>query len=124
VHSEQAYHQAAQATEILFGSATQEDIQMLSEQALLTIFANVPQITVSKEEWEDLADVADLVSSTTQGIIFKSKGEARRIIQGGGLSINKVKVTDPHQKPSFDLLQGRYLLVQQGRKHYYLIVVR
>jgi len=124
VHSEQAYRQAAQATEILFGFATQEDIQTLSEQALLTIFSNLPQITISREEWENLADVADLVSSTTQGIIFKSKGEARRIIQGGGLSINKAKVTDPYQKPSFDLLQGRYLLVQQGRKHYYLIVVR
>ncbi len=124
VHSEQAYRQVAQTTEILFGSATQKDIRTLSEQALLTVFANVLQITISKEEWGSLTDVADLVSSTTRGIIFKSKGEARRMIQGGGLSINKVKVTDPHQKPSFDLLQGRYLLVQQGKKHYYLIVVR
>ena len=124
VHSGQAYRQAAQAAEILFGSATQKDIQMLSEQDLLAIFANIPQITISKEKWENLADVADLVSSTTQGIIFKSKGEARRMIQGGGLSINKVRVIDPHQKPNFKCLHDRYLLVQQGKKHYYLIVVR
>jgi tyrosyl-tRNA synthetase len=124
VHSEQAYRQAAQTTEILFGSATQEDIQTLSEQDLLTIFSNVPQITISKEQWADLADVADLISSATQGVICKSKGEARRMIQGGGLSINKVKVTDPHQKPHFKRLQDRYLLVQQGKKYYYLIVVR
>jgi tyrosyl-tRNA synthetase len=123
VHSEQAYRQAAQATEVLFGAATQADIQALSEQDLLTIFASVPKITISKAQWADLADVAALVSSTTQGIIFKSKGEARRIIQGGGLSINKVKITDPHQKPHVKRLHDRYLLVQQGKKHYYLIVV-
>lgn len=123
VHSEQAYRQAAQATEVLFGAATQADIQALSEQDLLTIFASVPKITISKAQWADLADVAELVSSTTQGIIFKSKGEARRIIQGGGLSINKVKITDPHQRPHVKRLHDRYLLVQQGKKHYYLIVV-
>ncbi|MFM2428333.1 MAG: hypothetical protein RL012_217 [Bacteroidota bacterium] len=123
VHSEQAYCQAAQATEILFGPTTQEDIQKLNERELLTIFANVPQITISKEAWENLADVTDLVSSVTQGVIFQSKGEARRMIREGGLSINKIKVTDPRQKPNFKLLQDRYLLAQQGKKSYYLIVV-
>ena len=124
VHSEQAYRQAAQASEILFGNTTQADIQTLSEQVLLAIFSNVPQVTISKALWESLADVTDLVSSATQGSIFKSKGEARRMIQGGGLSINKTKVTDPHQKPHFQCLQDRYLLVQQGKKDYYLIIVR
>lgn len=123
VHSEQAYRQAAQATEILFGAATQADIQALSEQDLLTTFGNVPQITISKETWVHLVDVTELISSATQGIICKSKGEARRIIQGGGLRINNVKVIDPHQKPNFRLLQNRYLLAQQGKKHHYLIVV-
>ena len=69
-------------------------------------------------------NVVDLMSTATQGMIFRSKGEARRIIQGGGLSINKVKVTDPQQKPNLDFLKGRYLLVQQGKKHYYLVVIR
>lgn len=123
VHTEQAYRQAAQAAEILFGNATQETLQALSEQDLLTIFANVPQVTLSKEQLEAVADVAELVSNATQGVIFKSKGEARRMIQGGGLSINKVKITDPHQKPDYIRLQDKYLLVQQGKKHYYLVVV-
>jgi tyrosyl-tRNA synthetase len=124
VHSEQAYRQAEQTAEILFGHATQEDILMLNEQNLLTIFANVPQITISQEQWRNLTDVTHLVSSVTQGMIFKSKREARRIIQEGGLSINKMRVTDPHQKSNFLLLQEKYLLVQQGKKQYYLIVVR
>ncbi len=124
VHTEQAYRQAAQAAEILFGDTTQQDIQKLSEQELLIVFADVPQMAISKEQWDNLADVVDLVSSATQGMILKSKGAARRMVQGGGLSINKVKITDPHQKPNCDLLRDRYLLVQQGKRQYYLITVR
>ena len=116
--------QAAQAAEILFGNTAPEDIQKLSERELLSTFANAPQMTISKAQWNNLTDVTDLVSSATQGMIFKSKGEARRIIQGRGLSINKVKVTDPHQMPNCDLLNGRYLLVQQGKKQYYLITIQ
>jgi tyrosyl-tRNA synthetase len=84
VHSEQAYHQAAQATKLLFGNATQEDIQALSEQDLLTIFENVPKVTVSNETFKQVNGVAELLSCATDGVIFKSKGEARRAIQGGG----------------------------------------
>ena len=124
VHSEQAYQQATQAAQILFGNATQEALRALSEQDLLTVFANVPQVALSREQLEAVADVVELVSSATQGVIFQSKGEVRRMIQGGGLSINKIKVTDPHQKPDFVLLQEKYLLVQQGKKHYSLIVVQ
>lgn len=123
VHSEQAYAQAAQTASILFGNATQEDIQVLSEQDLLTVFANVPRVTLSKEIWKTIDDVLTLVTTATEGVIFKSKGEARRMIQGGGVSINKVKVTDPHQKYDSKLLQEKYLLVQQGKKNYYLIVI-
>ncbi|MEL6607095.1 MAG: S4 domain-containing protein, partial [Bacteroidota bacterium] len=121
--SEQAYIQAAQTANILFGNATQEDIQALSEQDLLTVFANVPQVTLSKDTWGTIEDALTLVTTATEGIIFKSKGEARRMIQGGGVSINKVKVTDPHQKPDFKLLQEKYMLVQQGKKNYHLIVI-
>ena len=124
VHSEQAYYQAAQAAKLLFGNATQEDMQALSEQDFLTVFANVPQVALSRETLATVTDVVELVTSATQGTPFKSKGEARRMIQGGGLRINKVKVTDPHQKPGFALLQDKYLLVQQGKKNYYLIVVK
>ena len=124
VHSEQACRQAAQAAEILFGNATPKDILTLNEQDLLTIFANVPQINISQEQWKNLTDITDLVSSVTQGIIFKSKGEARRTIQGGGLSINKIRITDPHQKTDLLLLQEKYLLVQRGKKQCYLVVVQ
>ncbi len=124
VHSELAYNQAAQTAQILFSDVNQEAIQALAEQDLLTIFANVPQVTISKEQLEAITDVTELVSSTTQGVIFDSKGEARRMIQAGGLSINKVKVTDPYQKPLIRLLQDRYILIQQGKKSYYLIAVK
>ena len=124
VHTEQAYQQAAQAAEILFGNTAPEDIQKLSEREFLSTFADAPQMTISQAQWDNLTNVTDLVSSATQGMIFKSKVEARRMMQGGGLSINKVKVTDPHQMPSCDLLNGRYLLVQQGKKQYYLITIQ
>ena len=124
VHAEQAYRQAAKAADMLFGDATPEGLQALDKQDLVAIFAEVPQMTISKAQWEHLTDVTDLVSSATQGMIFKSKGEARRMIQGGGLSINKVKVTASHQTFDFELLQDRYLLIQKGKKHHYLIVVR
>jgi len=124
VHTESAYRKAAQAAKILFGQSTQEDLQKLSEQELLTIFADVPQVALSREQLDAVTNVVELVSSTTQGIIFRSKGEAHRIIQGGGLSINKIKVTDPHQKPTYLCLQDRYILIQKGKKYYYLIVVQ
>ena len=123
VHSEQAYIQAAQTANILFGNATSEDVQALSEQDLLTVFANVPQVTLSKDAWETIEDVLTLVTTATDRVIFKSKGEARRMIQGGGVSINKVKVTDPGQSLDFKRLQKKYMLVQQGKKNYYLIVI-
>ncbi len=123
VHTEAAYHQAVQAAKILFGNATPQDLQALSEQDLLTIFANVPQVTVSKAQWAAVPDVVELLSSTTQGTIFQSKGAARRMIQSGGLSINKAKVTDANHAAHLTLLQERYLLVQKGKKDYHLIVV-
>ncbi|MEL6152819.1 MAG: tyrosine--tRNA ligase, partial [Bacteroidota bacterium] len=124
VHSEAAYHQAVQTTKILFGNATLQDIQALSEQDLLDIFADVPQATLSSTQWEAVPDVVTLVSSATQGAIFQSKGEAKRTIQGGGLSINTTKIADAYQKPAFKLLQDRYLLVQKGKRDHYLIVIR
>lgn len=123
VHTEAAYRQAVQATKILFGKATQQDVQALSEEDLLAICANVPQVTLSQAQWEAVHDTVELVSSATQGTIFKSKGEARRMIQGGGVSINKAKVTEASQKHDHKLLMDRYLLVQKGKKHHYLIVV-
>lgn len=124
VHTEQAYCEASRATEILFGQATLADLQTLSEEVFLKIFAGVPQITISQATWVTTANITDLISSATRGDICQSKGEARRIIQGGGLRVNKIKVTDPHQALTFQLLQGKYLLIQLGKKSYHLITMR
>lgn len=123
VHSAADYIQAAQASKLLFGQDTQEDLLALSEQHLLALLASVPPIAISKEQLARVAHVMELVTSATQGLIFSSNGEARRMIQEGGLRINKVKVMDPYQKPDWVLLQERYLLIQKGKKHYYLISV-
>ena len=69
----------------------------------------------------DSETLVDLLSDVTDGQIFPSKGEARRMIQGGGVSINKEKISDPAAKPEFELLQEKYLLVQKGKKNYYLV---
>nr|HPI79916.1 S4 domain-containing protein [Cyclobacteriaceae bacterium] len=78
---------------------------------------------VSKGSLASCATVVDLLSEATGKLIFSSKGEARKMIQAGGVSINKAKVEDPNEKPSFNLLQGKYLLAQKGKKNYYLIDV-
>jgi len=66
---------------------------------------------------------ADLLSSVTQNVIFPSKGEARKMIQAGGVSVNKIKIEDANQKPEYMLLQNKYLLAQKGKKNYYLISI-
>jgi len=83
----------------------------------------VPQITISKSSYENCANVTDLLSEVTQGKIFPSKGEARKMISGGGVSINKQKVVDAADKPAYKLLSDRYLLAQKGKKNYFLIEI-
>ena len=87
------------------------------------MFEGVPQTTISKSAFENYANVTDLLSVTTNGFVFPSKGEARKMIQAGGVSINKTKVEDANAKGSFVLLQNKYLLAQKGKKNYYLIKV-
>jgi tyrosyl-tRNA synthetase len=123
VHTEDAYRMAVKASNILFGSSTTEELQSLNEETLLAIFEGVPQTTISKAAFESYPTVTDLLSVATNGIIFSSKGEARKMIQAGGVSINKAKVEDANSKGSFTLLQNRYLLAQKGKKNYFLIKV-
>lgn len=123
VHSKEAYEQAAHASNVLFGQATSEDLNSLDESTLLAALEGVPQTTMSHGTFSATPDVITLVSSASEGIIFSSKGEARKMIQGGGLRINKLKVDDPQQQPTFELLHNRYLVVQKGKKNYYLIIV-
>jgi len=123
VHSQEDYEGAVKASNILFGNSVTEDLQSLDEDTLLSVFEGVPQTAISRAALESTATITDLLSELTQGKIFPSKGEARKMIQGGGVSINKIKVSDPNQKPDFKLLQDRYLLAQKGKKNYYLITV-
>lgn len=124
VHSKADLDTAIRASSILFGSSTTGDLASLDEKTLLQVFEGVPQTEISKEALSDeTKNVTDLLSELTHGIIFPSKGEARKMIQGGGVSINKVKITSQDQKISFDLLRGKYLLAQKGKKNYYLIKV-
>jgi tyrosyl-tRNA synthetase len=123
VHSKSEYDSAVKASNILFGNSTTEELQSLDEDTLLAVFEGVPQVSISKTEFENCVNVVDLLSVGAKNEIFSSKGEARKMLQAGGVSVNKQKVIDGNAKPDFDLLQGKYLLAQKGKKNYYLIVV-
>ncbi|RAU83346.1 tyrosine--tRNA ligase [Pontibacter arcticus] len=121
VHSEEDYTSAIEASEILFGKGDLETLQGLKEDVLLSVFEGVPQIAISKAQFEETANVTDLLSEVTGGQIFESKGEAKRMIKNGGVSINRQKVDGNETPASFELLHGKYLVVQKGKKNYYLI---
>ena len=123
VHSRQEYDKAVSASNILFGKSTTEDLGNIDEDTLLSVFEGVPQQSISSNDLIKTSDIADLLSVTTSGLIFQSKGEARRMIKGGGVSINKIRIESPEQRPDFTLLQNKYLLVQKGKKNYFLIKV-
>lgn len=123
VHSESDFEMAEKASEILFGKSSTEDLASLDERTFLSVFDGVPQVQVKREEYTALNDVLDLFGDITQQVIFPSKGEARKMIQGGGVSINKVKVDNPNQLLCYSLLQDKYLLIQKGKKNYFIIEV-
>jgi tyrosyl-tRNA synthetase len=123
VHSAKELEQAIRASSILFGNSTNEDLISLDEATLLSVLEGIPQATVSKNAFGSISSITDLLSVETKGVIFSSKGEARKMIQGGGVSINKEKVADPNQKLEATLLHNKYLLAQKGKKNYYLIIV-
>ncbi len=121
VHSEEDFNSAVKASEILFGKSTTEDLKSLDEATLLSVFEGVPQVEINSTEYKSTENVTDLLSIATQSLIFSSKGEARKMIAAGGVSINKDKLSGPDQPVEFDLLFGKYLLVQKGKKNYYLM---
>jgi tyrosyl-tRNA synthetase len=123
VHSEDDYTMAIKASGILFGKSTTEDLVSLDEDTLLSVFDGVPQTSISRKTFNESQNVTDLLSEESNGIVFSSKGEARRMIKGGGVSLNKNKLTDANQSVDFELLNNKYLLAQKGKKNYYLITV-
>jgi tyrosyl-tRNA synthetase len=124
IHSKEELYTALKASNILFGRSTTEQLNEIDEKTLLSVFDGVPQAVISKNEFENTGDVTSLLSVSTNGIIFNSKGEARRLIKGGGVSINKEKVSNPDARSDFHLLNDKYLLVQKGKKNYYLVIVQ
>lgn len=124
VHSKQDLDMAIKASSILFGKSTTAQLNEIDEKTLLSVFEGVPQSVINHHEYDSAEDITTLLSVTTNGIIFQSKGEARRMIKGGGVSVNKEKVNDPDQKSKLSLLNDKYLLVQKGKKNYYLVIVQ
>jgi tyrosyl-tRNA synthetase len=123
VHSKEEYEMALKASEILFGKSSTEDLASLDERTFLSVFEGVPQVQLSQAVYLNLENVLDLVSEKTDFKLFPSKGEARKMILGGGVSINKEKVEDPQGPVTYSLLQGKYLLVQKGKKNYVIVEV-
>ncbi len=123
VHSKADLETAIKASSILFGKSTTEDLASLDEKTLLQVFEGVPQTSITKDQLAGTENVTDLLSEGTNGIVFPSKGEARRMIKGGGVSVNKRRINSAEDPVDFDLLQGKYLLAQKGKKNYFLITV-
>ena len=123
VHSKEDYEMALKASDILFGKSSTEDLTSLDERTFLAVFEGVPQVQLSQSEFSQLENVLDLLGEKTNFQLFPSKGEARKMILGGGVSINKEKVEDPQGPVSYSLLQGKYLLVQKGKKNYVIVEV-
>jgi tyrosyl-tRNA synthetase len=123
VHSKPELETAIEASQILFGKGTNESLARLDERTFLSVFDGVPVFNLSKTVFDSGIGILDLLAEKTD--VFPSKGELRRLIKGGGVSINKEKVTDSEIiVTTKDLLNNKYLLVQKGKKNYYLITVK
>ncbi len=120
VHSAVDHDFAVEASGLLFGQGTSESLQKLSERDLQAVFEGVPQMSVPCSEIEKGIPVIDFLSVNTN--IFPSKGEAKKMLAGGGVFINKEKVEDPNFKiGKHNLIKEKYILAQKGKKNYYLI---
>lgn len=121
VHSREDYDAAVAASEILFGQGTENSLRQLSEDDLLAVFEGVPQFHVPADELKDGIPIIDLLAEKTS--VFPSKAEARKMIQGNGVSINKTKVSAIDLTIDQNhLIAGRYILAQKGKKNYYLLI--
>lgn len=121
VHSQEDLENAQAASEILFGKATEDQLRRLDNDTLMSVFEGVPQHELSAAALEGGLDIVDALAEVTT--IFPSKGEARKMVQGNGVAINKTKVTVDKQLTSEDVVAGNLILVQKGKKNYYLVRV-
>ncbi len=122
VHSEEALNDAVAASEVLFGKGTTESLKQMDEATFLELFEGVPQYQISKKVLRAGLNLLDLLVEKTA--VFSSKGELRRLVDGGGVSMNKQKITSSDQTVTVDdLINDKYLLVQKGKKNFHLIRV-
>jgi tyrosyl-tRNA synthetase len=119
VHSQEDYDAAVNASEILFGKGTAENLSALSEEMFLSVFEGVPQFEVPTTILDENCGVVDFLAKHTQ--VFNSNGEARRMLKDNGVAINKTKVKEDKTVTRDDLLNGKYVLVQKGKKNYYIV---
>ena len=121
VHSAADYEMAVEASQILFSNKANDILHKIDESTLLSVFEGVPQFEISKAKLEEGIPAISLL--TDEAAVFPSKGEMKKMTQGGGVSINKEKLTDQNATISTaDLLNGKYILAQRGKKNYYLLI--
>lgn len=119
VHSQADYDAAVAASEILFGKGTADGLASLSEQMFLSVFDGVPQVEIGREKLNEGIGIVDFLTDSCN--IFPSKGEARRMLKDNGVSVNKNKVNDTCMVNADFLLNNKYILVQKGKKNYYIV---
>ena len=123
VHSAEEYENAVEASQILFSNKAKDTLHKIDEDTLLSVFEGVPTFEVPRSAIDEGTPLISLL--TEVAAVFPSKGEMRKLTQGGGVSINKEKLTDPNMAASADLLlNGKYILAQKGKKNYYLLIVK
>ena len=123
VHSAKDVHTAEEASQLLFGQGTAESLAALDEDTLINVFDGVPQFEIERTMLQVGIPLLDFLSVKTS--IFSSKGEARRMIENGGLSLNKTKITDVNTNVDYsNVISEKYMLVQKGKKNYFFIVVK
>jgi len=121
VHSLEAYNSAVEASQILFGKGTTEMLKNMNENTLLSVFKGVPQSEISREDFESGIGILDFLS--VKAGAFKSNGEARRMLKDNAVSINKAKIKETFELTNDSLLNNKYVLVQKGKKNYFLVKV-
>ena len=121
VHSEEEYENAVKASEILFGKSTSEDLKNLNENTFLDVFEGVPQTEIPSEDLNNGLDIIGALAEKTG--FLKSNGEARRALKENSISVNKEKVGEDFQITSTDLINGQFVLLQRGKKNYFIIKV-
>jgi len=123
VHSQEEYDAAVEASQILFGDSTSEVLKKLDETTLLDVFSGVSHHEIAKEELANGIKAVDLL--VEKAAVFPSKGEMRKMVQSGGVSINKEKLTSPDASINLSYLLGnKYLLIQKGKKNYFLLIAK